>query len=221
MWPSSAHWRHFALLYGLLTILFVVVFGGADWITQQHSVRIHAFWAFELSIPLVPWMVVPYMTMYVVFPLAPFLLRDKRELNRLGLALAQVILVSGVAFLALPAELGFPPAIAPGSVWGPWLRLADRLNLDFDLIPSLHVALFATCAGVYATRVAPWGRALLGLWLALVTASTVLTHQHHLIDAATGLALGAWGTRSALQAADVMSSPRAGSRSWRKLEEMR
>lgn len=218
MWPSRADWRHFALLYGLLTILFVVVFGGADWITRHHSVRIHAFWAFELSIPLVPWMVVPYMTMYVVFLLAPFLL-PKRELNRLGFALAQVILVSGVAFLALPAELGFPPATAPGSVWGPWLRLADRLNLDFDLIPSLHVALFATCAGVYATRVAPWARALLGLWLALVTASTVLTHQHHLIDAATGLALGAWGARSALQAREV--SPVLSTRlDWRKLEEM-
>lgn len=218
MWPSRADWRHFALLYGLLTILFVVVFGGADWITRHHSVRIHAFWAFELSIPLVPWMVVPYMTMYVVFLLAPFLL-PKRELNRLGFALAQVILVSGVAFLALPAELGFPPATAPGSVWGPWLRLADRLNLDFDLIPSLHVALFATCAGVYATRVAPWARALLGLWLVLVTASTVLTHQHHLIDAATGLALGAWGARSALQAREV--SPVLSTRlDWRKLEEM-
>ena len=218
MWPSRAHWRHFALLYGLLTILFVVVFGGADWITRHHSVRIHAFWAFELSIPLVPWMVVPYMTMYVVFLLAPFLL-PKRELNRLGFALAQVILVSGVAFLALPAELGFPPATAPGSVWGPWLRLADRLNLDFDLIPSLHVALFTTCAGVYAARVAPWARALLGLWLVLVTASTVLTHQHHLIDAATGLALGAWGARSALQAREV--SPVLSTRlDWRKLEEM-
>lgn len=218
MWPSRADWRHFALLYGLLTILFVVVFGGADWITRHHSVRIHAFWAFELSIPLVPWMVVPYMTMYVVFLLAPFLL-PKRELNRLGFALAQVILVSGVVFLALPAELGFPPATAPGSVWGPWLRLADRLNLDFDLIPSLHVALFTTCAGVYAARVAPWARALLGLWLVLVTASTVLTHQHHLIDAATGLALGAWGARSALQAREV--SPVLSTRlDWRKLEEM-
>jgi hypothetical protein len=196
VWPSGAHWRHFALLYGLLSILFVVVFGGADWITRHHSVRIHAFWAFELSIPLVPWMVLPYMTMYAIFLWAPFLLRDERELNGLGIALAKVILISGVCFLALPAELGFPPAVVPGSVWGSWLRLADRLNLDFDLIPSLHVALFATCVGVYWTRVAPWTRVLLGLWLALVTASTVLTHQHQLIDAAAGLGLGAWGARS-------------------------
>jgi membrane-associated phospholipid phosphatase len=138
------------------------------------------------------------MTMYAIFALAPFTLRTDEELNRLAAAVAQVILISGVSFALLPAELGFPPAIAPGSVWEPWLRTADRINLDFNCIPSLHVALFATCAGTYTRNASSLTRVLLSGWLALVTASTVLTHQHHLIDAATGLALGAWGAKVAL-----------------------
>lgn len=195
--PSWSHLRHFATLYAFVAVEFVVVFWGADWITGRHSVRIHAYWNFELSIPLVPAMVLPYMTMYVIFLLAPFILETTLELNRLAAALARIILIAGIGFIALPAQLGFPPATAPGSLWGPWLQLADRLNLDYDLIPSLHVALFTTCAGSYMSRVPLPARILLGSWLIIVTASTILTHQHQLIDAVAGLALGAWGAINA------------------------
>jgi membrane-associated phospholipid phosphatase len=192
-WPSASHLRHFAILYALIAVEFVLVFWGADWITAHHSVRIHAYWNFELAIPLVPVMVLPYMTMYAIFLLAPLILRTAAELNRLASALARVIVIGGIGFIAIPAQLGFPTATAEGSMWEPWLRLADRLNLDYDLIPSLHVALFTVCAGAYAPRVPVVARTLLGVWLAAVMASTILTHQHQLIDAVTGLALGAWG----------------------------
>jgi membrane-associated phospholipid phosphatase len=211
-WPSSSHLRHFAFLYALVTAEFVVVFWGGDWITAQHSVRIRAYWNFELSIPLVPVMVVPYMTMYVIFVLAPFILRTTDELDRLAAALSRVILIGGIGFIAIPAQLGFPTATAGGSIWGPWLHLADQLNLDYDLIPSLHVALFTVCAGAYAPRVPVVARTLLGAWLAVVTASTILTHQHQLIDAVAGLALGAWGavhatSRSAAHSTNRKTSP--------------
>jgi membrane-associated phospholipid phosphatase len=200
-WPSIPHLRHFAWLFFLLTMEFVLVYGGADWLTAHHQMRIRAYSKLELSIPLVPAMVLPYSTMYAIFFLAPFVLRTSSDLNRLASALAKVIAISGVAFIALPAKLGFQSANADGSIWGPWLRFAEQINLEFNLIPSLHIALFATCAGVYAVRVPLAARWLLGFWLALVTASTVLTHQHHLIDAASGLVLGAWGARTALKKA--------------------
>jgi membrane-associated phospholipid phosphatase len=194
-WPPWEHLRRFLVLWCLLSVEFVAVYWGCDWITGHRATRLHLFLDSELSIPLVPAMVFPYMTMYAIFALAPFMLRTDQELRRLATAASQVILISGLCFLLLPAELGFPPAMAPGSVWEPWLRTADRLNLDFNLIPSLHVALFATCAGTYIRNSSTFTRTILFGWLALVTASTVLTHQHHLIDAATGLALGAWGAK--------------------------
>jgi membrane-associated phospholipid phosphatase len=181
----------------LITAEFAVVYYGADWITAHHALRIHAYVTPELRIPLVPVMVVPYLTMYLIFPFAPFVLRSTADLDRFAAALARVIVIAGIAFVLLPAQLGFTPVSTAGSIWDPWLRLASTLSRNFNLVPSLHVALFTAAAVTYAGRVSMWVCALLGIWLAIVVASTLLTHQHHLIDVVTGLLLGAWGARVA------------------------
>jgi hypothetical protein len=203
--PSWAHLRHFVVLWALVGSEFALVFIGADFITAHRHTRLHIYLSGELAIPFIPSMVVAYMSIYLIFLPAPFVLRSRPELDALAAALMKVIAIAGVAFLAIPAELGFAPT--PVEIahldpllahrWGALLGFADWLNLDYDLIPSLHVALFVTCAGVYALRAGPRVRTLLGTWGIIVTASTVLTHQHQLIDAATGVALGAWGALEA------------------------
>jgi membrane-associated phospholipid phosphatase len=194
---SPPQLRRFALLSALIAAEFAVVYYGADWISAHRALRIHAYLRSELRIPLVPVMVVPYMTMYLIFLPAPFVLSGTAELDRLAGALARVIAVAGAAFLLLPAQLGFDPVSTAGSIWDPWLRFARMLAGTYDLVPSLHVALFTVAAVTYAGRVSPFTRSLLGIWLLVVAASTLLMHQHHLIDVAAGLALGVWGARIA------------------------
>ncbi len=204
-WPGWAHVRHFLILWLLVSVVFAVIFGGAEILTAHRDTRLHLFLPGELHIPLVPPMVLAYMSLYLIWVPAPFILRTRAEINRLALTLSKVILAAGVAFVLLPAELGFPPlsaeiaALDPVSAqrWGDLLRFADLLNLDFNLVPSLHAALFVTTAGIYARRVGPLGLALLGLWALFFVTSTVLAHQHHVIDAITGVALGLWGQSSA------------------------
>src|SRR5271166_3581305 len=122
--------RHFLALWSAVTAEFVVVFFGADFVTAHRHARLHAFWPAELSIPLVPSMVIAYMSIYLIWIPAPLLLRERSQLNRLAAALALVILAAGIGFLALPAELGFPPLSvdlarldpAAADRWGSWLR---------------------------------------------------------------------------------------------------
>lgn len=201
--------RHFVLLWGLLSLEFAVIYCGADWITAHHAMRLQLYANFELGIPLVPCMVVPYVTMYAVFFFTPFVLKSRASLDRLAVAAAKVIAIGGIAFVALPAQLGFPPAGAEHSVWNVWLRIARMAALKYNLVPSLHVALFTLCAGVYFTRVSRGARLGLVLWLITVAASTVLTHQHHLLDVIAGLALGIWGARTALAPQPEGSSPQS------------
>jgi hypothetical protein len=206
VWPGWPHLRHYLALWAAVTTEFVIVFAGADYVTAHRAARLHAFLPFELSIPLIPSLVIAYMSIYLIWIPAPLLLHTRQQLNRLATALALVILVSGIGFLLFPAELGFPSMsddlarLDPGSAnrWGSWLHLADRLNLDYDLIPSLHAALFVTTAATYAHQAGRVGRVVLGLWAMAVVASTVLTHQHHVIDAVAGLALGLAGARIAI-----------------------
>ena len=193
----SPHLRHFLLLAALIAAEFSVAYYGADWLTARRGLHIRAYLSAELAIPLVPVMVVPYMTMYAIFLFAPLVLRTTADLDRCAAALAGVIAIAGLAFLLLPAEPGFAPVSTAGSIWDPWLRLAATLSRRYNLVPSLHVALFTVAAATYAPRVSGGLRVLLGAWLAIVAASTVLTHQHHLLDVASGLALGACGARLA------------------------
>jgi membrane-associated phospholipid phosphatase len=193
----GVRFKHFMLLSGLIAAEFAVVYYGADWITAHRVLRIHAYARAELRLPLIPAMVVPYMTMYLIFLLSPLMLRSIAELDRFAGALAWVIVIAGAAFLLFPAQLGFPSVGAADGPWGPWLNTAAFISRPYNLVPSLHVALFTVAAATYALRAPTYLRVLLGIWLIIVTASTLLTHQHHLIDVITGLLLGGWGARIA------------------------
>jgi membrane-associated phospholipid phosphatase len=164
------------------------VFAGADWVTGRHAVRMRVHLDAELGIPLVPSFLVAYMSIYLLFVGVPFVLRTRREVASLAIALALTILVAGVGFLLVPATLAWSPAPDVGH-WAPLLRLADRMNLTYDLVPSLHVAMSVVCIEAFARRAGQRTTVLLRGWGILIAASTVLTHQHHLLDAITGYAL--------------------------------
>lgn len=186
-WPGWAHLRFAGLLSLANGLWFVLVYGGADRLTARHGFRLPVHLAAELRIPFVPAMTIFYMSLYLLFLLAPFILRTRREFRAVVLTMATVILVGGIAFLMIPAELAFtPPYAAELGIWAGLYQLADRLNLTYNLVPSLHVAFAVVCVTAFSPHAPPTGRALLWLWAVLIAASTVLIHQHHVLDVITG-----------------------------------
>ena len=186
-WPGWAHLRYTALLSLANTLWFVAVYGGADLLTSRRAFRVPVHLPAELRIPFVPWMTVFYMSLYGLFLLAPFVLRTRRELAAAVSAMALAIAAAGVCFLLLPAGLAFAPVREEQlGAWAGLYRVADRLNLTYNLLPSLHVAFAVICAAVLSPRAPGPVRPVLWLWALLIAASTVLTHQHHVLDAVTG-----------------------------------
>ena len=173
----------------LIALWFGFVFIGADWLTAHRTGRVHIHIAAELRIPLVPGFLLVYISIYLLFLGVPFVLRTRREIGSLALAQFITILVAGVGFLLIPGTLAYGPPPDLGG-WAPLFHLADRLNLDYDLVPSLHVAMSVVCIEAFARHAGAGGRAALRSWGLAIAASTVLTHQHHLLDAVAGYALG-------------------------------
>ena len=188
--PSPPVVRRFLRLFLALSLWFAVVYVGADALTARRSDLVRVDFAWESATPFVPEMTWIYSSIYLVFLAAPFVLRTERELGALAAALAAVVAAGGAGFLLAPARLAYPasPALADG-LTAKLLRAADRLNLDYNLVPSLHVALSATTLGAMATRAGRYGRVLLALCAAAIGLSTILTHQHHLLDVAAGYAV--------------------------------
>jgi membrane-associated phospholipid phosphatase len=128
-----------------------------------------------------------YMSIYGLFLLAPFVLRTRREFRAAVVTMVVATALAGIGFLLFPAELAFAPAREEQlGVWAGLYHVADDLNLTYNLLPSLHVAFAVICVALFSPRAPGLVQALLWLWALLIAASTVLTHQHHVLDAVTG-----------------------------------
>jgi membrane-associated phospholipid phosphatase len=179
-----------ALLLGAgQTLWFALIFSGADWVTERRSLRVRLHLDFELAIPFVPAAVLGYLSIYPLFWMGPFVLRRHQELCAWVGTLAVATLCAGIVFLVFPGELLFPPSGDMGD-WSTLVGFAKRLALRHNLMPSLHVTLSAVCVLVFAARAGPVGKVLLWSWSLVIAGSTLLLHQHYLVDVAAGYALG-------------------------------
>ena len=189
-WPGWAHLRYAGLLSLVNAIWFAVVYGGADSLTARRSFRVPVHCTAELRIPFVPGMTLVYMSLYLLFLLAPFVLRTRREFRKAVFTMAVVIACGGIGFLLFPAQLVFaPPQEGELGAWAGLYHFADALNLTYNLLPSLHVAFAVACVAIFSPRASRTGKVLLWSWAVLIAASTVLIHQHHVLDVATGWVL--------------------------------
>jgi membrane-associated phospholipid phosphatase len=188
-WPGGAHLRFALSLAFVGGAWFAFVYGGADWVTARRTSRWSVHFAAEERMPFVPELIVVYVSLYSIFILAPFILRTRRELHALAVSCNLAILIAGLGFLMVPAALAFPPAMEHGA-FPELFRAADKMNLTYNLVPSLHVT-FAVVLGAAVARTATGlGRGLLWTWVIAIALSTLLTHQHHVIDVITGAMLG-------------------------------
>jgi membrane-associated phospholipid phosphatase len=194
-WPDRWHVGHYLLLSLGVSVWGTLVYGGADWLTAQHTYRVRVHLDAELATPFVPASVLGYTALY--YPLfwgVPFILHTGRELHALATTLCTVIGVAGICFLLLPAEPAFPPTPDCGP-WEDLVCVAKQVALTYNLVPSLHVAFSVILLTVYGLYAGMLGRMILSLWAAVIAASTLLLHQHYIIDVVTGLLLGLAGVR--------------------------
>ncbi|OAI53224.1 hypothetical protein AYO44_16140 [Planctomycetaceae bacterium SCGC AG-212-F19] len=181
----------------LLSLLFVFVYGGTNWYTAHRSAADVRTWyaAWELGfIPYVPLLIVPYMSIDLLFFAAPFLCRDKREIADLARRVVFAVLVGGAFFLLLPLKLAWPARPGVGGWFGQFVEASCSapflMEYPHNLFPALHIALCLIVGGVYAHHTRGLLRFLSNTWFSLIGLSTVLTWQHHLIDVVGGLMLG-------------------------------
>lgn len=185
---SPDRWRIVILVTLFTSLWFAAIYGGCDWITRHRAMRVSLDFAWEQSIPFVPAASPVYLSLNLLLATLALSLRQRAQLLAAGTAITAMIAIAGACFLVLPSELNYAPP-PPAGIWQPLFNIADAMNLDYNLLPSLHVALATFAALVLGQRRATFTRVALTLWAIAIAVSTLLIHQHHVLDVAAGVAL--------------------------------
>lgn len=179
-----------------LGLLFAAVYALGNALAPGRALPLAFAW--ERGIPLVPGAIWLYLTVFLVF-WVPLFVMDRDAMRALMRRYVVVTLAAGAVFLIFPTAVALDRATGAAAYGALY-----AFDAPYNAAPSLHVAYSVMMLGASARFARGWWRWGLLAWLALVVVSTWLTHQHQLVDIASGAALG-WaglaGVRPARSAA--------------------
>lgn len=183
LWGRGLAWL------ALLAPFFFITYNYANqYAAALNDVPSIVFW-WEPSIPLMPWTIVPYWSIDLLYGLAFLLPRNAKALDTLGLRLltAQVICIS--CFMLWPLHFSFVRPELSG-VFGSMFDILMGFDKPFNQAPSLHITLMVVLWACYSRYLTGFWRTLSHVWFALIGVSVLTTWQHHFIDVPTGLLAG-------------------------------
>jgi len=174
----------------LTSAAFAAAYGLCNRLTQQRSDIGSAVFDWERAMPLLPWTIVPYLSIVVFFVLSFFIggggVTLERHVKRLLVNLA----LSIGCYLLFPLRFQFERPVLDG-VCGLLFDLLGACDLPYNRAPSLHISVLLLLWLRLAPGVGARWRLPLQIWFVLIGASVLTTWQHHLIDIPTGMAVGA------------------------------
>lgn len=179
-------------LYGLVfAVMFFCVYGGSSFLTSLHEYRVNLSFGFESHIPLLSQFSLAYASVGVLLVFSPFLLpKDTHFIPFFKLVSIQLLIASAF-FIVMPLATLEYAAPNEGSFINNVFLINDKLNLDHNYFPSLHVTFALTLALFIIENKSKWLKWVFMCWVIIVSASTLFTKQHYIIDVAGGIALGA------------------------------
>ena len=165
---------------------FVLFYGGAS---ELNPTPINIDFYFEPRWYFLPQFAPIYLSVLLPLSLLPFLADDRQQIRSLAKVYVIELLTSCAFYILVPLpDIATPPA-APG-VWGTLFSLLDLCNMNGNYFPSLHVTFAVTIAQFLGRSGSSSKKIFLAVWAALVAVSTLVLHQHYLIDLLGGALLG-------------------------------
>ena len=156
-------------------------------LSDMREIRYPLYFEWETNITFRDWALPLYFSLDIAVILFPFLFRSFREaFAPVGTLLVQTA-IAAIFFVLVPIEPGYETT----GVWGTYFY--DYFPLDnlsrWNHAPSLHVAYVFTIAFAIGKRYGHCMFLLAIIWAIVVSISTMLVHEHHLICLLTGFAL--------------------------------
>lgn len=174
----------------LLGPLFFISYGLSNTFTAGRSDVGSLVFAWEHSMPLWPWTILPYWSIDLLYGLSFLLPLSRLEMDRHALRLLSAQLICVAGFLLWPLRFTFERPALEG-LFGWLFDVLMGFDKPFNQAPSLHIALLVIIWAMFARHVQrPLPRLLVHGWMALIGLSVLTTWQHHFIDVPSGAVAG-------------------------------
>ena len=155
-------------------------------------------------IPVIPWMIVPYSTLYLYYPMAALLGMQNEKTQRENIIFHQTLLMLTwmifVIFILLPVEVDIRKSVFETElgIWQSWYDRLHAVDTEWNAWPSLHIVQSLLAVLVvsrwYKNENTKWYIRILWFAWIMLTISVMTTKQHFVWDALTGIIVGlvAW-----------------------------
>ena len=166
-----------------VSVCFFTIYLGCNYITTFRN-PYSMYFDWERKIPLVPIFIFPYLSCFFLTAWPPFFLAiDEMKKHCRKQILATFF--SSFVYLLLPGKLGYDKEIPQNAFFAQIFSVVENAEGANNVLPSLHV-IYGTLILSAIIRSAPKRLYFFQVWLILICLSTLLVHQHHLLDVISG-----------------------------------
>ncbi len=201
------HWKEATLWLLLMAPIFLLAYSAANRYTAQlPPARVHEIsMGWERFIPFLPWTILLYMSIYLLYIALPFLCRTRREVRAQVGRFAMATAISVMCFVLSPLRFG-PTRPKVEGIPGLLFDLLGLVDNQYNQAPSLHISLLVILWSCYRRHCPSRWTWLLNVGFVWIATSVLTTWQHHFFDIPTGVAVGVLACR----VIPIHSSPRVG-----------
>ena len=142
-------WRRAVLWLLLLGPFFFASYGLATWLASRRAEVGSFAFGWERHIPFVPWTIVPYWSIDVLYGVSLFVCASRRELDTHARRLLTAQVAAVACFILFPLRFSYERP-APDGVPGVLFTVLGSFDKPFNQAPSLHIALLVILWDLYA-----------------------------------------------------------------------